>query len=102
MIGLPKSTLLTFQLRKPSIVTRPFYLKGGAWTVGGRGSDVNLTFIPFTLIFLISSVGFSANRTKCYYYTAHRRFNHSIVVALTQGYLLILQCLFLVGRLWLT
>ena len=30
--------------------------------MGGRDSDVDLTFIPFSLIFLISSVGFSANR----------------------------------------
>ena len=65
--------------------------------VGGRGSDVDLTFIPFSLIFLISSVGFSANRMKCHYYAAHRRANHSIVTKHLSSRLLSLQCLFLVG-----
>ena len=63
----------------------------------GRDGDVDLTFIPFSLIFLISSVGFSDNRMKCHYYTAHRRSNHRIVVEHLSSRLLILQCLFLVS-----
>ena len=63
----------------------------------GRDSDVELTFIPFSLIILISSVGFSANRMKCHYYTAHRRSNHCIVVEYLSSRLLTLQCLFLVS-----
>ena len=41
--------------------------RGEDGRVRGRDSDVDLTFIPLSLIFLISSVGFSANRMKCHY-----------------------------------
>ena len=68
--------------------------------MGGRDSDVDLTFIPFSLTFLISSDGFSVNRMKCHYYTAHRRFNHSIVAEHLSSRLLSLQFLFLVSGVW--
>ena len=54
---------------------------------------------PFSLILLISSVGFFANKMKCYYITAHRRSNHSIVAECLITRLLNLQCLFSVSGL---